>query len=259
MRTPIAPHSPTPPDPGHAGERDPGLGTGDSSGSPQDGVEVTRLTAGWSVEGLAIQAAVMGAEDGVTLVLGGMHGDEPEGAYVIRMLIELLLREPCWIEGSKVVLLPEVNPDGLVRGTRVNANRVDINRNFPTRNWNPTARDGRYHSGPRAASEPETQAILRLLDEFRPAKIVSIHAPLHQVNFDGPAAELAREMARYNGYPIRPFIGYPTPGSLGTFAGWEQGIPTVTLELPPASKECAWCENRDALLAAIRFRARRCR
>jgi murein peptide amidase A len=259
MRKPNAPHTPAPPVLGHAEEGDRGLGIGDNAGSLKDGVEVAWLTAGWSVEGRAIQAAVLGAGDGATLVLGGMHGNEPEGAYVTRMLIELLGREPSRIEGSGVVLLPETNPDGLLRPMRGNANRVDINRNFPTRDWVSTENKGRYYSGPSAASEPETRVVLWLLAEFRPSKIISIHFPLHQINYDGPAEDLAREMARCNGYPVQSFIGYPTPGSLGTFAGRERGVPVITLELPPVSRQRAWIENRDALLAAIRFRARPCR
>ena len=45
-------------------------------------------------------------------------------------------------------------------GTRRNARRVDLNRNFPYR-WDGSL-DGGYNSGPRPASEPETRAIMRL-------------------------------------------------------------------------------------------------
>jgi len=34
------------------------------------------------------------------------------------------------------------------------------------------------------------------------------------------------------GYFIRPQIGYPTPGSLGSWLGIDRGIPILTLELP---------------------------
>ena len=33
------------------------------------------------------------------------------------------------------------------------------------------------------------------------------------------------------GYKIEPDIGYPTPGSLGTYAGLERQIPTLTYEI----------------------------
>jgi protein MpaA len=60
-------------------------------------------------------------------------------------------------------------------------------------------------------------------------------------------------MARHNGYPASPNIGYPTPGSLGSYAGVDRQIPTITLELPRnVSGAQAWADNRAALLAAIR-------
>ncbi len=239
-----------------------GLRARDRAGSFEEeiqGAMVLWQTVGQSVDRRAIQAAAIGAGEEVSLVLAGVHGNEPVGVHVVRALVELLSGEPHWCECSKVILLPEINPDGVLRETRGNANGVDLNRNFPTLDWVSAAREGRYYSGPSAASEPETRAVLHVLEKFRPAKIITIHAPLHQINYDGPAQNLAREMAHFNGYPVRPDIGYPTPGSLGTFAGRERRIATVTLELPPVSNEDAWLQNRDALLAAIRFPARLCR
>jgi len=71
------------------------------------------------------------------------------------------------------------------------------------------------------------------------------------VNYDGPARELAIEMAMFNDYPVRKDIGYPTPGSLGNYAGNENKIPTITLELPRKSFQMIWEENREALLISI--------
>jgi protein MpaA len=71
-------------------------------------------------------------------------------------------------------------------------------------------------------------------------------------NYDGPAEPLARRMAAANGYPIRASIGYPTPGSLGSWAGIDRHIPIITLELPAAAAAArCWEANREALLAAV--------
>jgi protein MpaA len=60
-------------------------------------------------------------------------------------------------------------------------------------------------------------------------------------------------MSGYNKYPPEPTIGYPTPGSMGTYCGIDRKIPMITLELPrDASGEESWNRNREALLAAIR-------
>jgi protein MpaA len=60
-------------------------------------------------------------------------------------------------------------------------------------------------------------------------------------------------MAMHNVYPVKATIGYPTPGSFGSWAGIDLQIPVITLELPrDLPSEKAWEGNRDALLEAIR-------
>ena len=86
---------------------------------------------------------------------------------------------------------------------------------------------------------------------MRPRRILSIHSITGEPcnNFDGPAEPLARAMASANGYAVKEQIGYPTPGSLGSWAGGDLGIPVVTLELPVASRGAeAWQRNRSAIL-----------
>ena len=81
-------------------------------------------------------------------------------------------------------------------------------------------------------------------------------SPLRQVNYDGPAAAIADAMAAVNGYPVTSSIGYPTPGSLGSWAGVDQGIATVTLELDGAdSYEQAYAANAPAIMAGLRAAA----
>ena len=61
------------------------------------------------------------------LVIGVFHGDEPQGEY----LINKYLKE----NDSNLMFIPCLNPDGKNLKTRQNANNVDLNRNFPTKNW----------------------------------------------------------------------------------------------------------------------------
>lgn len=212
-------------------------------------------TIGWSVGGRPIEATTVGSGPDVTLVLGGVHGDEPASPFVVDHLIAYLRAGCSALAGHTAVLVARVNPDGVTRRTRVNALGVDLNRNLPTRDWTARARAPRYNPGPFPGSAPETQALMRLVARTHPCKIITIHAPYHQLNIDGPALALARVMAQYDHYPITTSIGYPTPGSLGDYAGKERGIPTITLELPPLPGTTAWVQNRRALLAAIGFRA----
>jgi protein MpaA len=165
------------------------------------------------------------------LFLGGAHGDEKEGVWLVE---ELLSRWESGFPGKCVgaVLWPRVNPDGVEKNQRWNAANVDLNRNLPTNDWTPEVKNPRYPPGPSPASEPENQALVRLIDSCRPRAILTAHSfEQFQVNSNGPAREWAECLAAVCKYPVTEHIGYPTPGSLGTYAGVERFIPTITLEI----------------------------
>lgn len=201
-----------------------------------------------------IRASVFGAGRRNVLVLGAVHGDEPASATLAEAFITSLERESP-PEGLTVVVVPVVNPDGIKANTRYNGCGVDVNRNFPTASWKADAQDARHNPGRAPASEPETRLIIELVERYKPELIVSVHAPLHCVNWDGPAERFAEVMSKANGYPLKAGIGYPTPGSLGAYAGVERKIPAVTLELPPTSTDETIRLNVEALRAALRHLA----
>ena len=82
------------------------------------------------------------------LVIGVFHGDEPQGKF----LIENYLKN----NDSLLLFIPCLNPDGLVQNMRTNANGVDLNRNFPTENWELTEKN-EFFGGQTPASERETK------------------------------------------------------------------------------------------------------
>ena len=106
--------------------------------------------------------------------------------------------------------------------------------------------------GDEPASEPETISVMGAVERYQPSRIIAIHSiggHRHCNNYDGPGRAVATAMGRANGYPVMASIGYPTPGSLGTWAGRERRIATITLELPShhSTRRC-WEDNRQALL-----------
>ena len=209
------------------------------------------VVVGTSVKGEPLTLHLFGDGPDSTLIFSGIHGDEPSAAFVGRRLAETLEADPSLATRGTVAVFPLVNPDGLAARTRANANGVDCNRNFPASNWK-ASRVGRFYTGPAPASEPETRAVIAAIELVRPRRIISVHSPLRCNNFDGPGEELAALLASYNGYPVKPSIGYPTPGSFGSWAGTDLGLPVVTLELPRRTRgEQAWQENRAALLAVV--------
>lgn len=172
------------------------------------------------------------------LVMASIHGDESETTVVVSEALR------CIPQGDlRAAVILCANPDGMVRGTRANAIGVDLNRNFPTSNWSPDpvhyksrksdARDIALSPGAEAASEPETQALLSLIEELRPRAVVTLHSALACVD-DADRSLLGTRLADASGLPLEAEIGYPTPGSMGTWAG-EQDLNLVTYELEPAS------------------------
>ena len=191
----------------------------------------TRL--GYTSRNTPINAFVFGNGHKHVVVLGGIHGDERSAAVVATALVDSLDNNQV-SANLTVVVVPRLNPDGLDAGTRTNGSAVDINRNFPSKTWRAEPRGGRYHSGEKPSSEPETRIVIDLIKKWSPELLISIHAPLNCINWDGPAKDIARTMAEASGYPLREDIGYETPGSLGSYAGKELNIPTITLELQDA-------------------------
>jgi protein MpaA len=164
------------------------------------------------------------------LVVGGVHGDEPSSVEAVLELGQRLARSRGALD-VPVLLLPALNPDGLAQNTKNSARDVDLNRNFPARNFDVAYAPG-YFPGKQPLSEPETRLLAKLVDDARVAGVVAVHAPFACVNYDGPAAAWAEAVAAACGWPARGDIGYPTPGSLGSWLGVDRGLPVLTLELP---------------------------
>ena len=174
------------------------------------------------------------------LVVGAMHGDELSSASLALHWIKLAQAEQKQSQ-THWLFIPALNPDGLLSrpARRVNANRVDLNRNFPTPDreketavyWDQRVRkDPRRWPGKSSLSEPESQYLYDEIKRFRPHLIVSIHAPYGVLDFDGPVrAPIRLGHLRLNQVGI-------FPGSLGNFGGVQNGMPVVTVELPHALK-----------------------
>ncbi|QOI99902.1 MAG: succinylglutamate desuccinylase/aspartoacylase family protein [Phycisphaeraceae bacterium] len=184
---------------------------------------------GTSVEGRPIEALTFGAGRPLVLIVGSIHGNEPEGLPAVAALIERWTESP---PPARSRVIPDLNPDATANRTRGNARGVDLNRNWPTANFRPS----RTH-GPAPLSEPESLALARELARHPPDLVIVCHSirsgPF--VNFDGPAGELAARFAAAAGlndprWRVVPDMGYGTPGSLGTYLGVERGVPILTVE-----------------------------
>lgn len=159
------------------------------------------------------------------LIIGVVHGDEPQGEFLINNYLNKVSTLP-----QNILFIPSLNPDGQELETRTNANEVDINRNFPTQNWELGERN-RYFGGDEPASEIETRFVIDVVEKYAPKLIITLHTPFKIVNFDGEAREISEKIGEIFNYPVEESIGYPTPGSFGTWAGVERQIPIITIEM----------------------------
>lgn len=193
---------------------------------------------GRTENGLAIAAHRFGRGAKHVLILGGVHGDETEGVVLASAIFERLLRHDTL--SFRTTLVPAFNLDGVLAKTRQNARGVDLNRNLPTKDWTREVLNPRYHPGPKALSESENQALTAVIESkdarLKPDFIVSLHSWKPMLNVNEPKGSticqaFAEALARHTGDIIEPTIGYSTPGCLGTYAGFERGIPTLTYEI----------------------------
>lgn len=182
------------------------------------------------------------------VLFGAIHGDEAVTQLMLERLADELVERP---PGRDTWIVPCLNPDGVLAGTRNNANDVDLNRNFASASWGTQRRPG-YNPGAGAEDQPETRALVALIERVAAHRLVAIHATYRMVNWDGTGEALAREMAARCGYPAERDMGYPTPGSFGTKYGVEGGLEVVTLEVPYlVVDERGWTDCRAALRWAV--------
>jgi protein MpaA len=178
------------------------------------------------------------------LLFGAIHGDEAVTQLMLERLCDELIERP---PGRDTWIVPCVNVDGVLAGTRNNANDVDLNRNFAAASWGEQRRPG-YNPGRAPEDQPETQALVALIERIDAHRLIALHSTFRMVNWDGRGEALAIELSARCGYPVEPTMGYPTPGSFGCKYGIEQDREVITLEVPYLGiDEQAWHDCRTAL------------
>jgi protein MpaA len=169
---------------------------------------LTVETIGNSVQGKPIQAVSLGTGPSTVLVIGGLHtGDENPAADLAEQLARYIGQHVKELPSAvRVIFIPRANPDGYASLTRVNANGVDLNRNWPTADWASEAfhTDEYVSGGTEPLSEPETAALHAYIDSVAPVVVISLHcyAALVEPNESGQAIPLAAGYAKATGYQL---------------------------------------------------------
>ncbi|MDT5092974.1 MAG: murein peptide amidase [Mycobacterium sp.] len=207
-------------------------------------------TVGTSVKGLPIRARTFGHGPRNVLFIGGIHGDEAEGAYTTDQL-PAAFADAGLADTVTLTIIEDANPDGRAARTRTNANGVDVNRNFPAKNFDST----NPANGGEPLSQPESRAVKETVDRINPALAIVAHSwdGRQFINFDGPARELAEKFSASTGLPVEESSSFaPTPGSFGSYFGRDRGIAVLTIEvLKGSDPKAVWEKIGTALLTAI--------
>lgn len=165
------------------------------------------------------------------LLFGGVHGDEPEGVRLAQETLNALTTWSASLELVPWIVIPCLNVDGFRAQTRVNGRGVDLNRNYPSKDWTPVADKPRYWPGPSAMSEPEVSGVVELIDLVDPRLIVHCHSWEPCIVATGERAQIdGARLATSSGYRLTPEIGYPTPGSLSRYGWHDRKIPVICIE-----------------------------
>lgn len=209
---------------------------------------------GRSVEGAPLLCWPAERESTSILVYAAIHGDEPCTTTVLSDALRSI--RPGFL-AAHVVL--SANPDGLARGTRANANGVDLNRNFPTTDWSAdgtvfrwnadSPRDVRLSTGTQAGSEPEARHLISLIENLQPTTMIALHAPLACIE-DPVGSPLGVWLADVTGLPLVADVGYATPGSAGTWSR-EHGHHLITYEFDHESAPTQAKRHGDPLLRVL--------
>lgn len=200
-------------------------------------------TIGYSSRGRAINGYFFGSGPRAVLYTGAIHGNEAGTKYLMDRWIQDLEANARSIPGDKtIVVVPQLNPDGVASGSRVNARNVDLNRNFATSDWQKDITDVNNRpfpggGGPLPMSEPETKAIAGLAQRLRPIMVASYHSIGGVVagNQAGNSVSTASLYSQLSGYQnVTGSTGETFDYSVtGTADDWyaAMGVPSLLIEL----------------------------
>ncbi len=199
-------------------------------------------------------------------LIGAIHGGyEWNTVDLMTKTLDYLGRYPDLIPSEVTLyILPLANPDGYAAGRdaihgRVNANQVDLNRNWDYQ-WQITATHGTrpVSAGTAAFSEPETRALRDFIHDYEIQDVIFYHSAFTAV-FQGAGittsqtVELAKLLAQATGYRYAP-EGVPGQITTGDAIDWltVEGVNAIEVELT-THQDIDWKQNLRGLEAFLKW------
>ncbi len=204
---------------------------------------------GHSVQNKEIQGYVVGDGSKTILLFGCMHGNEMGSNDLLeRLVLEIKNKPDLLSDQIKLVIIPILNPDGYYdRVDKLNGNSVNLNLNFNTTEWLHYGPDRGDWAGLQPFSEPESQLLKKVVEEYSPEMMISYHSSgaVSVPEGNESSKRLAKWYAEKSGYTYDDSMDYA-----GTATRWfaeEYGKTAITIELTDYYLS-DWEINKQSLL-----------
>lgn len=234
-------------------------------------------TIGTSAGGRPIESYRFGFGRRTLILVGGIHGGYEWNTILLAYeMVDYFLENPDRVPTNvSLYIVPAANPDGQfavtgvdgrftpqeitrdIRLGRLNANQVDLNRNWECE-WQSEGLWGNtlVSGGELPFSEPETAALRTFILRENPEVVVFWHSKADGIFVGGcedvypPAKEVAEMYGRASGYRVYDeFTAYEISGDASDWLA-TQGIPSFTVELETRS-QTEFSENLAGVLALL--------
>lgn len=219
---------------------------------------------GTSVNGTDIVAHHFGTGEEEVLFIGGIHSAfAPNTVVVAEELVDALADGTIAVpENLTVTVITDLNPDATgepnTRASRLNANDVDLNRNFDC-DWEAEGvwRSAAVSGGDAAFSEPEAAAVRDYVDTHTIAAAVVYYAAgggVYVSNCGGElnatVATLTNTYADAAGYSANEeFDAYAISGDMTNWLA-KENVPAISVLLSNYT-DAEWEENRAGIEAVL--------
>ena len=238
---------------------------------------ISSYVGGYSVWGTEIRVVTLGKGSRYIYMNGNIHSketittnyllkvlDEYAYAYATNGKIGSYSIKPL-LDTFTIVMIPCSNPDGRAKvlsgnQCKTNGHGVNLNENFPTKwKYASSGVNGAY-----AGSEPETQAILGVLNRYPFELVLDCHTSgnvIYYADYDCSSSLRTKSYNLANAMKAESSFGlyyYSASAGLANYARHPMGIPGFTVEMYPyttgaidCTKLTSWVWPKLATMPAI--------